>query len=176
MIDRNMTRQQRRIEQRLLAFLVVGTLLISPSRAAPQLCPGSTTEFGYSTIANINADITSEISRIQSGATANGMYTYSLCSNTIFDASAGPLRPGLSNSFFVCGPDGKPTNNCTIKGGSVQVEIDNSVIPNYQLGEMTFIGMQFTGFTKQAVSASAAFPTQANFQNVLWTVRSMQLH
>ncbi|GKY90646.1 hypothetical protein MPSEU_000038000 [Mayamaea pseudoterrestris] len=170
MMERRFNMPRRIIEQKLfLALLIIGTLLVPEANAEPELCPGSTTEFGYTSINSINTDITNELMRIQSGATPNGIYTYSLCRNTVFDANAGPLRPGLSNSFFICGPDGNPNNKCTIQGGNIQVEIVNSMLPNYELAEITFLGIQFSGFTTQAVSAYASFPTQANFRNVLWT-------
>ena len=167
-----MSRRQRRIERLLL---VLGLLVIHRSSAEPTLCPDSTTEFGYTSISNINADITSELSRIQSGATPNGMYTYNFCSGTVLDASAGPLRPGLSNSYFVCGPDGKPKNNCQVSGGAVQVEIYDSLLTEFPLSEITFMGIQFTGFTRQSISAYAASPTQVNFRDVQWTVRRFSL-
>jgi hypothetical protein len=172
-IRNRMTRSEYQIATNrwLLLLLVVALCVPHGVRATPSLCVGSM-EFGYSSIAAINADILAELQKIQNGATPSASYTFNLCSNTVFDASTEPLRPALSNSLFVCGTNGKSSNNCRIENGAVQVEISDSVVANYTLGEITFLGVQFTGFTKQAVSAYASFPTQANFRDVLWTVSS----
>lgn len=170
-IRQSVHRASRLTMTKRIAVALLGLALAELVSAVPEPCgDGSSGETGYSTIASLNSDIAAEQARISQGGTPAAEYTFVLCPNTVLDASAEPLKPLLSNSFFLCGRDGSSSNSCTIDGGPTQVEIVDSSISSYPLADLTFSGIQFSAFTTESISATATFPTTANFQDVIWTV------
>jgi hypothetical protein len=146
------------------------------SNAQSTRCRQGSAEVGYTTIAAVNSDMQAELAKIQGGGMPQSQYTFNLCSQTEFDATVEPLRPVLSNSFFVCGSDGKSNNLCTFLGGPLQVEILDSGLQVYPLTDITVSGVTFAGFTEAAIDASASLPSILNLMDVVFTVSSDFLH
>lgn len=157
----------------VLILLVLVVTLIS---AEPTNCPRSGKVIGYTSIADMNADMKVEHDRIQAGGTPMSSYTYRLCPNHVFDASEEPLKPLLNNVNFVCGESGSRANNCVVLGGSEQVRIENSDVAGYPIKMLSFMGMTFAGFTANmagtgtSINALADATTTATFMDVQFTV------
>lgn len=170
-------KKMRRNRPLLSPFRTAGLLVSACSLAQPwtsdaqtTVCRQGSAEIGYTTIAAVNSDMQAELAKIQGGGLPQSQYTFNLCSQTEFDATAEPLRPVLSNSFFVCGSDGKSSNLCTFMGGQLQVEILDSTLPSYPLTDITMSGMTFAGFSGVSIEASASLPTNLNLMDVVFTV------
>lgn len=157
-------------------LLVVLNLSIRSFAQKSGRCQRDENVIGYSSLADINDDMQTELTRISGGGEPSESYTFRLCPNTVFDASQTPLTPLLSNAAFVCGADGNRNNNCIVIGGSEQVRIVDSRVPNYVLEKITFLGLTFAEFrgndaaTGTCVSAVANFQTSAVFLDVSFTV------
>lgn len=170
---------RRRGRDRSLSVNKLGLpVLLSLSAAAylasaqPEPCSPGSMEIGYSSIARLNADMGAELSRIEGGEQPREMYNFNLCSDTEFDASSdGPILPVLDNTFIMCGPDGSSSNSCLVRGGMRQLEIFDSRLPSYEVGTVTIMGVEFSEFKNQSVSAQASSPATVNFRDTKWTVR-----
>jgi hypothetical protein len=122
-----------------------------------------------------------ELIRIRNGAVPQTTYVYTLCPNTVLDATTTPLRPLLNNAMFVCGADGQRSNRCVILGGTVQVAILDSLVDGYPLQELSFLGLTFSGFVSDdasaangigtSIAAMASSVTMATFTDCSWQVR-----
>jgi hypothetical protein len=132
----------------------------------------------FETLGALNNVMQTELSRIQTGATPQDVYTYNLCANTNFDANTTVLEPVLSNAMFICGDDGSRLNSCVILGGSEQVRIVDSLVTGYPLQELSFMGITFSAFqsnkkrTGTSIAAFASSATTATFTDCAWQVRS----
>ncbi len=139
---------------------------------APLPCPSNDAVIGYTTISEINHDMTTEVTAIQGGAAPNPPYIFVLCPNTTFAvASNEPLRMLLNDSYVICGSQGAVTDLCIIEGGATQVSIQDSIVPGYALQVVEFRGVTFQGATESSIDASAGSATTAFFLNCLWDVR-----
>lgn len=156
------------LTMRLVCALVVASLLSqSPSALAQTVtCPDGS--IGYGTTASLNADIRAEAERVANGEQAADMYVYNFCTNLDITANE-PLAPLLDGSVFVCG-NGDPANNCRLTGGSDQVNIGPSTIPNYVIEDVRFEGVTFTGFTNSAITGDATSVTSLTLTNVVFEV------
>lgn len=140
------------------------------TQAQPGPCEAGSPEIGFGTISEVNAAMAAELERIQGGLQPQKEYTFNLCSQKVYDAEKEPLRPVLSNSFVVCGPDGKSNNLCTFLGGAVQVEITDSTVLSYPLTDVTLSGITFADFKNLSVAALASSSANLNLMDVVFTV------
>jgi hypothetical protein len=128
----------------------------------------------YETIGSLNSVMQTELVRIQNGATPQDSYMYNLCNNTFFDATTAVLEPVLNNVMFICGEDGSRLGRCVILGGSLQVEIVDSLVDAYPLQEISFMGITFSSFesntlrTGTSIGAFASSVTTATFIDCSW--------
>jgi hypothetical protein len=136
----------------------------------------------FSTIAEINTEMQTELERISGGGTPEDSYTYILCSDTFFDATNTTLVPLLDNANFMCGDDGNRLNGCVILGGTEQVRFQDSNITGYPINQVNFVGITFAGFEQStadkvgaSIVASASSTTVAKFTDTAWQVRVRKL-
>jgi hypothetical protein len=177
MSDKTMRVKRRRQSQRtmrrrcrsLVASLTILIVGHSQAQNVAQQCPTDASLTGFSTIASINDFMQDEILRIATGGAPQSGYSITLCPNTDFDASIESLKPVLSGVNFICGADGATTNNCNIRGGAEQVRIEDSLVPDYLLSNVSFSGLTFESFGT-SVNGSASQTTTASFNNVTWKV------
>jgi hypothetical protein len=163
--------------QRILALVTVARLIVpSSSQTGPQPCPTTPAVVGYSSIFTLNSDMLFEAARIGAGGDPMPPYTFTLCPNMDFDFDANsnngtivPLMPVLDGSIFQCGERGLQLDSCVFLGGTTQVEIEDSTIPNYPLETVEFRGITFSEFTDAAVAGGAddttnVFFVESNFE------------
>jgi hypothetical protein len=140
-------------------------------------CPNDDTDLrGYTSLADLNSDMQTELDRIAAGGTPEESYTFTLCPNQAFDANAVTLLPVLSDSTFVCGAIGDPDDDCTLLGGEEQIRIEDSTINGYTLETLVFVGLSFADFSSDggamatSIAALASSTTTATFMNSRWSV------
>lgn len=131
-------------------------------------CASNPSIIGYSTIAAINSDMDQELIRISEGGTPQESYFMTLCPQTTFDTSGGPLLPRLNQSTLSCGGTGNVNDECELSGGVENIRIRDPDIEGYSVNTMNFIGITFTAFTGWSVELAASSPTMAIFMNCLW--------
>jgi hypothetical protein len=131
-------------------------------------CSTSPSIVGYSTIAAMNSDMDQELSRIGEGATPQQVYLMTLCPQTTFDTSDGPLLPRLNQAAFSCAGSGNVNEGCVLSGGLENIRIEDPGIAGYTVNGVNFLGVTFTGFTGRSVELAASAPTLAVFLNCLW--------
>lgn len=120
---------------------------------------------GYNSIEGLQNEIDAEVDVITAGGPQEAMYLYRLCPDTDFTVTDDiPLVPLLDGSVFQCG-EGGPNQNCRFSGGTNQVSIGPSQIPNYVIEDIRFQGVTFTGFTMSAVSGTATEDTTVTFDS-----------
>jgi hypothetical protein len=155
-----------------VAAAVAFTLLIAFQVTAQSAvdCPNAPGLEGYTSIAAINADMQTELSRIRNGGLPEDSYTFTMCPNLVFDTSSVALLPVLSNSMFVCGEMGDVGDDCVLFGGDEQIRIEDSTVSGYVLERLTFAGLTFADFGGTSIAALASSTTSATFTNSLWTV------
>ncbi|KAL3924656.1 MAG: hypothetical protein SGILL_000908 [Bacillariaceae sp.] len=160
-----------------ILFLVVTTLLCRATLVHSQFdnfdptvqdCPEDAAVTGYTTIANLNADIDQEITRIQGGGTPQTLYNIVLCPGTTFDTTAAPLLPRLDAATFTCAGTGNVNDECIFSGGEVNVRIEDPGIQGYTINAINFLGITFTDFTGYSIELLGSAPTEAIFMNCLW--------
>jgi hypothetical protein len=97
---------------------------------------------------------------------------YYICSNTVlnmkpfnwgnqtFTTGTGLVRP-LSliypNAHILCGPDGKVSNNCTMRGGTYHLEVTDAGffnLPTLKITNVSVEGVTFSGLGSQKESAN----------------------
>jgi len=156
-----------------LCSLVLAPLVRSQSTV---LCASDPSVQGYDSIAALNADMQTELARIADGGLPMDAYLFVLCPRMVLDASMGPLLPVLSDSIFACGGDAMRSSSCIIRGGSEQVRIEDSTLPNYVLQRVSFVGVTFAQFTGNneaigaSISALASEMTTLQLNQVSFTV------
>lgn len=172
-----MTPAMRRV--RMLVGIFLSLLASIPSASAQTVnsrafpCPNDPTITGYTTIADINQDQFDELARITAGsAVASPPYSFVLCPNTQFDASAQSLNIVLSGTVLSCGSDmtASSTMGCSIQGGSPQVYLADSTTPNYQFTSATIIGVTFEMFNGTAIDVMATETLTLTLMDVVWKV------
>ena len=100
----------------------------------------------------------------------NDTYHYTLCPHTAFDGS-NKLTPILDNTTISCGSNGWSGHNCTLVGGTVQVNIvETPWFADYPVRRLVFRGLTFSNFTEYGVAALAPRPTEALFEDCHWRV------
>jgi hypothetical protein len=144
-------------------------LVLITSVAAQSPCPGNSAISGYSSIADLNSAMTTDLNAIRGGAAPKPPYIFTICPNAVLNAKE-PLTPMLSGAEFVCGSDGALSNSCTILGGTNQVSIQDSTVPGYTLQNITFKGITFNVASNSSIVGSASSATTANFIDCSWTV------
>ncbi len=136
------------------------------SSTAP--CPTNPNINGYSTIAAINSDMDQELKRIGEGGTPQEVYFMTLCPQTMFDTSGGPLLPQLNQATLSCGGTGNVNDGCVFGGGIENIRVQDPNIEGYSVNALNFIGITFTAFTGRSIELAASAPTVAIFLNCLW--------
>jgi hypothetical protein len=168
---RNMT---RRVSSILITCLAIALPLLSIDAqslgpgAGP--CPSDTTQTGYTSISDLNADMNNELARIDIGGDQPGSYFIVLCPQTTFSTEVEALQPALDGATFSCGDSGSVTQQCVFSGGSENIRILDPPIDNYQVSTMNFVGITFEGFTSQSINLGATAPTAAVFMDIIWQV------
>ena len=87
-------------------------------------------------------------------------YIFTLCPQQAFDMSVEPLTPLLDGASIVCGRGGNPGDLCVFSGGETQVLIEDSTVPDYDIGAVSIIGVTYNGFSNAAVGGSASDTTR----------------
>ena len=157
---------ERPIRQAPKALFLLCSLLLVRRTLSQDAC--------YETLGSLNSVMQTELVRIQNGATPQDAYMYNLCNNTFFDATTTILEPVLNNAMFICGDDGSRLGRCVILGGSLQVEIVDSLVDTYPLQEISFMGITFSSFesntlrTGTSIGAFASSVTTATFTDCAW--------
>ena len=136
-------------------------------------CPTDPSVTGYTSIADINQDQFDELARITAGSAAGAPpYSFVLCPNTQFDASAQPLNIVLSGTVISCGSDMDASSDkkCSIQGGSSQVYLADSTTPNYDFTSATMIGVTFEMFNGTSIDVMATETLTFTLMDVVWKV------
>ena len=144
-----------------------------PPSTAP--CPSDAGIDGYTSIADMNADMQTELDRIENDGDDGSTYNLVLCPETTFDTSTEPLTPLLDGVTFSCGDFGSVNENCVISGGSQNVDIQPPSIDNYDLEMVSFQGITFEQFTDRSINHEAGSDTNVEFVNSIWQVRILKL-
>jgi hypothetical protein len=132
------------------------------SLASP--CPVDPSQFGYTSIADMNTDQIAVLDALTDGAPDQGPYNFPVCPFTDLDvASEGPLRTYLDNITFACGERGDPTQFCNFRGGTNQV-----VVPTAYAGSATFVGVTFSDCNGTVIEATYQEEAHLTFLSVLW--------
>jgi len=127
-------------------------------RAQPTQCGDGST--GYQSLSALNSQIQIDEDAVRSGNPPQMMYLYRLCPSSTFNFGPGQtLIPKLDGSVFQCG-DGLSTSDCRFTGGTDQVLINKSTLPNHRLSDVRFQGVTFTDFANSAVSGNADSSTK----------------
>ena len=134
---------------------------------------------GYSTIGDMQDDMSDELERINLGGDIpEDGYLMILCPGNVFNASVeGPIVPLLDDMKFQCGSGSSSSSSyseCIIAGGETQLIVQNVAIDNneteYGLNSVSFEGLVFEGFTKASVSLRARKVARATFESIEWRV------
>lgn len=112
-------------------------------------------------------------------------FIYQLCENTMYevlDETRDTIYPILNDTIIVCGADGAVSNNCTIVGGFLQVEISDKSRDNTFLISpvpLTYVAFGGITFRKVKVDSRMKLSTSvwahggpdvtAEFISCLWT-------
>ena len=156
----------------LVAFLleVIHAQFIFPPSTEP--CPSDSNIIGYTTIAAMNADMQTEISRIDGGGDFEDGQTYNmiLCPGGTFDTTDEPLLPVLNGAIFSCGEDGNVADGCVVSGGRQNVNIQAPSINNYPLQMISFNGITFEMFGDRSIEIQGTPDLDAVFTNSVWQV------
>jgi len=122
-----------------------------PEYAGRGPCPSNNTMMGYTSTDLLNDDIITDMTYyIFEDNDPPDFFHYVLCPETTFKIASSvdpedsdgesPIIPGLANSFFTCGEDGKSDNNCTITGGDFHFYFPDFIIAK----EVYLMGLTFT--------------------------------
>lgn len=154
----------------LVMIMAAGLMVPTSSQTGPQPCPTTPNVTGYASIFTLNSDMLFELARIGAGGEPMADYIFTLCPNMDFDFDANsnngtivPLMPVLDGSVFQCGDMGSQLDSCVFLGGTTQVAIEDSTIPNYPLETVEFRGVTFSEFTDAALSGGAGDTTNVFF-------------
>ena len=162
------------------------------TRAAP--CENNPAIIGYSTIADLNADMQDELDLINIGTSqirpAEEPYFLSLCPGVTFDMRGPtPITPVLNNVHVVCGGNGSgsggpnsnfnnnlPEEACILDRSGQQLLIQDidTTIEGYRLDSFTITQVTFNDFRRGAstsiTAGSAGLPATITFNNCIWQV------
>ena len=95
--------------------------------------------------------------------------TYILCPNSTFAVNVG-LALEKSNVRILCGPDGASSNDCVLKGGSIQV----SIVPHKSaVVDGRIHGLTFSGAAVANVFMSTTSPSHFWLEDCVFRVRSV---
>jgi hypothetical protein len=136
-------------------------------------CPSDASITGYTSLADLNADMAAELARIEGGGQPLVEYNLNLCSNpdAIYDARGGnEIRPVLSGLNIYCGGPTATDAVCIINGGQIQVLINDSDVASYPIGNILLKGMTFRNFNGRSVEMNAQAPTTITFEDTTWQV------
>jgi hypothetical protein len=157
-------------------LLAIAAALTLRADGQVEQCRDSPGLQGYMSITAMNSEMRKEFEKIVQGGSPEKSYSYMLCPETVFDATAEPLLPLLSNMEFSCGAKGLASENCVIFGGHEQVRFADSTSQSYPLEQVSFVGLTFANFTTNdrgtgtSIAAFASSTTTASFMNVKFTV------
>lgn len=164
-------------------------------------CPADPTIVGYTSIEALNMELQRHARKVQppidwqlGGGSGGGgdrsgnsppqrrFMEYTICPNTILNGEE-QLTPLLGASKFVCGADGKSTNNCIIRGGTTQVLLiidptndsyrmssSLSISENTFSNVYEFHGITFEESTDISIAALASYNIRAQFVDCHWKV------
>ena len=160
----------RRILRLLVSLSLVGRVSSQAFTPTVSACLNSDGDTGYATIPDMNADIQREYALILGGKTPEPSYQFVLCPNTDLDGGNETLVPLLDNSMFLCGNDGT-SSGCGISGGEVQVNIGRPVDGTHSVTAVSFVGVDFKGFSSAAISGDGVKNTTVTISQSSFSVR-----
>jgi hypothetical protein len=162
----------------LTMVTIAGLMVPASSQAGPQPCPSDPAVSGYSSIFSLNSDMFIELARIGTGGEPQDEYIFVLCPNMEFDFNLNsnndttvPLMPVLDESIFQCGAQGSQLDSCVFLGGTTQVVLEDSSIPEFPLETVEFRGVTFAEFEVAAVAGGASDATNLYFVESNFEVR-----
>jgi hypothetical protein len=165
-----------RTEPTMRKWRVLGLVSIT----LPTLCKAQTVtcndgSSGYDSLAGLQNDIDEQVQQINAGQTPPELAVYNLCPGSRFQMDTS-LRPQLQGSVYRCGPNGRSSNDCQFTGGTSQVQIQPTDIvqQGYQLTDVQFQGITFTGFTQSAISGNADSDVTVKLSNAIFRVSAMK--
>lgn len=136
-----------------------------------EACPGDASLTGYTSIPNLNDDMSAELQRIQDGGDPpEGGYNLVLCPGGNFDAAGGnSIKPVLDQVSITCGGPDSTDPLCVINGGGEQLLIQDSTVDGYTVSSVTVTGLTFSGFTGvTSATLSASEPTLFTCIDCIW--------
>lgn len=182
--QRPLFKNPMKIPQFMLQLLLVAALLPTGAAAAQnvnsraRMCPSDATVIGYTSIADINLDQNEELERIAAGtSTPSPPYSFVLCPETEFDVDATPLKPVLSGTIISCGSSISPGSNlgCFLTKGSIQVQLEDSAVPNYELKRVVIIGVTFAEFNGTSIDVTASETLTLTLMDIIWKASTSRL-
>ena len=153
----------------------------TPAFTRAAACENEPSVRGYSTIADLNADMKDELELINVGTTtptrtADDPYILTLCPGVTFDMRGPtPITPVLNNVHVVCGgSDNQPEESCILDRSAQQILIEDidTTIDGFRFESFTITGVTFNDFRRgTSTSITASGPGIVTFNNCIWQVR-----
>ena len=139
-------------------------------------CPTNSSLMGYTNTTLLNRDIITDMQAVNNGGEMPESFHYVLCPQTTFKIASNtpgqesegdsPIIPGLSNSLFTCGEDGKSEDNCIIEGGDFHFYFPDFIIAD----QVYIVGLTFSGSKGASIYGDAHPSSHVVFIDCHWKV------
>jgi len=156
----------------------IHAVIAQPNYIGRNPCASNETIIGYNDTDLLNQDIVQDVQYYMfgDGEDPPEIFHYVLCPDTEFKIAntldlehsegGSPIIPGLANSFFTCGEDGKSENNCTITGGDFHFYFPDFIIAQ----EVYMLGITFENSNAASVYGDAHPSSHVSFLDCHWKV------